>query len=107
MSSDTIVAARVPEEIKEQGNAVLAKLGVTPTQLINSAYHYVLEHQKLPFESTLPKPGKRKLSADRMQQIAHEFSQLQVCNYDYSAGGTKAFKEVLAEKIASDYRKQV
>jgi addiction module RelB/DinJ family antitoxin len=106
MSNDVIVAARVPEEIKEQGNATLAKLGLTPTQLINSAYRYVLEFQKLPFESAAPKPGARWLEVSRMQQIAEELTQLQVSTYDYSQGETLSFKDALAGKIRAEYEKQ-
>ena len=47
-AKDPIVAARVPPEIKEQVNLVLSKIGSTPSQLINSAYSYVLEYGELP-----------------------------------------------------------
>lgn len=49
--ADSIVTARVPTEIKEQGNKVLKKIGSTPTELINAAYQYVLEHGELPTTS--------------------------------------------------------
>ena len=39
---DAIVTARVPVEIKRQGNAVLKKIGSTPTELVNDAYRDVL-----------------------------------------------------------------
>ncbi len=103
MRSDTIVAARVPVEIKEQGNAILAKLGFTPTQLINSAYRYVLEFEELPCASTTPKPGRRTLDAKHMQQLMDELTSLTVCTYDYSRGGTRTFKDALSESLASDY----
>ncbi|RDB69094.1 hypothetical protein [Eggerthella sinensis] len=45
---DTIVTARVPVEIKEQGDAVLRRIGSTPTELINAAYRYVIENGELP-----------------------------------------------------------
>jgi len=104
--NDAIVAARVPDEIKEQVNEILNHMGCTPTHLINSAYLYVLEYQRLPFESALPKPGKRMLDEHRMQQIANELALLQVSTYDYSQGGTKTFKEALTEKLKSEYEKQ-
>jgi len=106
MYSNTIVAARVPEEIKQQGNAILASLGYTPTELINSAYHYVLEFRKLPFESAAPKAGRRTLEPKRLQQIADELELLQVSTYDYSQGGTQGFKEALEKKLKSGYEAQ-
>lgn len=45
---DTIVTARVPTEIKEQGNAILKKIGSSPTELVNAAYRYVLDYGELP-----------------------------------------------------------
>jgi len=99
VQNDAIVTARVPHEIKEQVNEILAHMGCTPTQLINSAYLYVLEYQRLPFESALPKPGRRKLDEHRMQQIIDELALLQVSTYDYSQGGTRTFKEALTEKL--------
>jgi len=105
--SDTIVAARVPEEVKEQGNAILAKLGFTPTQLINSAYRYVMEFHRLPFESAAPKPGKRKLDSGRMQQITDELTSLQISTYDYSRGGTRSLKEALTEQRSAEYEAEL
>lgn len=45
---DSVVTARVPVEIKNQGNAALRRIGATPTRLINAAYEYVLATGKLP-----------------------------------------------------------
>jgi antitoxin component of RelBE/YafQ-DinJ toxin-antitoxin module len=101
--SDSIVAARIPEEIREQVNVILAQQGFTPTQLINSAYRYFLEFQKLPYESSLPKPGARNLEKQRIQQIANELADLQVCTYDYSLGGTRTIKDALSEKLLEGY----
>lgn len=47
---NTMVAARVPLEIKEQGDPILKKLGSNPTELINKAYAYVLKNGSLPGE---------------------------------------------------------
>lgn len=104
--NDAIVAARVPEEIKEQGNALLAKLGFTPTQLINAAYQYVLTYKQLPFESPKPKPGKRTLDQKRMQEIVKELESLQVSTFDYTLGGTRTFKEAVEEERRAEYEAQ-
>jgi len=106
MYSETIVAARVPEEIKQQGNAILAGLGYTPTELINSAYRYVLEFKKLPFESAAPKAGQRTLDPMQLRQITDELELLQVSTYDYSLGGAQSFKQALSGKLKLDYEAQ-
>lgn len=105
--NDVIVAARVPEEIKEKGNAVLAKIGATPTQLINDAYRYVLEFGQLPCGSTKPSPGKRSLSAKQINAISSQLSSMVVTSYDYTLGGTRTLKQALAEEKRADYETQL
>ena len=45
---DAIVTARIPVEVKEQGNAILREIGSSPTKLINAAYNYLLATHTLP-----------------------------------------------------------
>jgi len=104
MSNDTIVAARVPNEIKNQGNAILASLGYTPTQLINSAYRYVLEFGRLPIDSAPVKPGVRAIDQAMLKQVTDELGVLQVTSFDYSNGGQKTLKQSLTESLKLDYQ---
>lgn len=43
-----LVSARIAPEIRRQGNKVLAQLGSTPSELIRSAYEYVIAKRQLP-----------------------------------------------------------
>ena len=43
-----MVTARVPVEIKNRGDRKLKEIGATATELINSAYEYVIEHGEIP-----------------------------------------------------------
>lgn len=45
---NVMVSARVPAEIKKQGDRRLKQIGSSVTELVNAAYAYVLEHGKLP-----------------------------------------------------------
>ena len=45
---DPVVTARVPAEVRDQGNAILRQLGATPTELVNAAYEYLLNEKRLP-----------------------------------------------------------
>ncbi|MCL2529063.1 MAG: hypothetical protein FWE41_01835 [Coriobacteriia bacterium] len=47
-SSDSIVTARVPREIRELGDAVLKRIDSTVTELVNSAFEYVIKTGELP-----------------------------------------------------------
>lgn len=43
-----MVTARVPVEIRDQVNAQLRDIGLSPTELVNAAYDYVLKTGELP-----------------------------------------------------------
>ena len=43
-----LVSARIAPEIRRQGNEVLAQLGSSPSELIRSAYEYVIVKHRLP-----------------------------------------------------------
>lgn len=69
---DSIVTARVPKEIKRQGNNVLKKIGATPTDLVNAAFRYVIDHGELPRSyPSLEEVARRRraLSDDRKRAL--------------------------------------
>ena len=45
---DAMVSARVPVEIKKRGDAKLKEMGSSATELINSAYDFLLKNNALP-----------------------------------------------------------
>ena len=45
---NTLVSARVPRAKKERGAGVLASIGATTSDLINSAFDYVIAAKELP-----------------------------------------------------------
>ena len=67
---DAMVTARVPLEIKEQGNAVLKSIGATATDLINAAFAYVIKNKELP-------QAKANDDVDSADSSARELSQTQ------------------------------
>lgn len=95
---DSIVTARVPTEIKEQGNKVLKKIGATPTELVNAAYAHVIRYGELPKatpsleglagEHRTLSPEQRKALVDRMHAMTLKAP---------AGWGDKSFKELFAE----------
>lgn len=73
---DATVTARVPVEVKEQGNALLKSLGSSPTQLINSAYRYLLKEGRLPEPESERKAKKRRLSAAQRKELAQSLEAM-------------------------------
>lgn len=101
---DSIVTARVPTAIKEQGNAVLKKIGSTPTELVNSAYEYVLKNKELP--KVAPKlanlSGQRRvLSDEQKQKLRERHKKMYRIPDDYWQGKTD--KELIAQARRSKY----
>lgn len=91
---DAMVTARVPVEIKEQVTALLRENGSTPTELINSAYVYYLEHQKLPQENLL-RAGRRRLTKEQAKRIEERVAAMKLGSG--KALGGRDFEDVLAE----------
>ena len=99
---DSIVTARVPTEIKKQGNAVLEKIGATPTELINSAYEYAISHGSLPTEGGIVRPGPRKLTPGQKNKLKERGRRMLVKPGGDALNG-RSLKDVLAEMRYADY----
>jgi antitoxin component of RelBE/YafQ-DinJ toxin-antitoxin module len=104
---DAIVAARVPVEVKERGNSMLASIGATPTQLINAAYRYVLAFGSLPCAEHDGKPTEtgttRRLSAEQRERLEAQMRSLKVSGHDYSQGGARTLKQAIEEKRKAEH----
>ena len=48
MSGDVLVSARIAQGKKDAAKSILSSLGVTTSDLINSAFDYVVENKSLP-----------------------------------------------------------
>lgn len=97
---DAFVSARIPTEIKLQGNQVLKEIGSTPTQLVNAAYKYVLENRALPTQKDTP--VKRELSDEDLLDLA-ESIRATTFRVPESFWEGKTYKEIIAEGRAADY----
>jgi antitoxin component of RelBE/YafQ-DinJ toxin-antitoxin module len=99
---DAIITARIPIEIKEQGNAILSEIGATPTLLINAAYKYVLDNKKLPGKNTESLHQSRKLSAQQEKDLllSLESTTFPVSDEYWN---NKSYKQLIEEGKQSDY----
>jgi antitoxin component of RelBE/YafQ-DinJ toxin-antitoxin module len=66
---EDMVTARVPREIRRQGNMVLQRIGATPTQLVNNAYEYVIRHGKLPRASEREKERAQTITPEEREAL--------------------------------------
>lgn len=99
---DAIVTARVPCEIKEQGNEILKKIGATPTELINAAYRYVLDNERLPNEKHPTFAEGMPLSEDDISfmRLSIKASTLAVPE---SFWQDKTYRDILEKGKRADY----
>ncbi len=82
---DAIVTARVPVEMKERGGEILRSIGASQTDLVNSAYRFLLSTKRLPSTDcnlqNLPK-GHRRLSSEQKQDLNAVFGKMRLGTLD-------------------------
>ena len=64
MSKTAMIRARVEPTLKEQAEATLGELGLTPTTAIGLFYRQIVEHRGLPFEVRIPNTTTRRALLD-------------------------------------------
>lgn len=90
---NTLVSARIPRAKKERGGSVLASMGATISDLINSAFDYVIETNELP-------------NAKEATNISGDFSsfvEATTLNIDWPAGFDGDYKALMANMRIEDY----
>ncbi len=66
MANTSAVYARIDAKLKENAEAILAQLGITPSALIQMTYSQVVLHNGLPFSARIP--AKAPTAVGRMTQ---------------------------------------
>lgn len=91
--NDTLVSSRISRAKKDAGVAVLESVGATTSELINSAFDYVIEKQQLPIATPSAKPRKKSFS---------NFVSKSTLSIDWSQD-TRTYKEILRQGKVADY----
>ena len=98
----TLVSARISAHKKEQAVAVLDSLGVTISDLINSAFDYAIEHRELPHS----KETASDATAVTPDQVIQLLNATTVKGIDWSAFDGESdpfYKHAIHEGRAADY----
>ncbi len=93
MSKTATVYARVEPEIKEQAEAVLNKLGISMSEMVDMVLRQIVYQQRIPFEISLPKPPIPCLDEMTLEEFNAE---LQKGLDDIAAGRVFTMDEVEA-----------
>ena len=93
--NNTLVSARVPQAKKERASSILASIGATASDLINSAYDYVIETKQLP---TVGGTEKR-----RSQKDFAAFVEASTLNVEWPEKQSDDYKSLAREWRRADY----
>ena len=94
---DTLVSSRIARAKKEAGVSALHSIGATTSDLINSAFDYVIETHSLPSIEA----GSRQGSLGSKQDLAAFLSASSLA-IDWSAE-SRSYKDIMRERRAKDY----
>ncbi len=59
MAKATTIQARIEPKLKEEGDAILKRIGITASQAINALYAQIVIRKGLPFELKIPNQASR------------------------------------------------
>ena len=97
-----MVTARVPAEIRRQGNAVLEQLNATPTELIRAAYEYVLATGQMPVAKDSAGRDASELPVEKQRKLAEMIART---TFDVSSSllDFDPYKQIRAQGLAEKY----
>jgi antitoxin component of RelBE/YafQ-DinJ toxin-antitoxin module len=103
---DDIVTARLPQEIKKQGNEIFARKGTTPSKAINELYAYVVATGELP--NLVPEPvfsgtKKRPTLTPEIQQKLETIRASTSLGIDWGVDTQKSYRQLIEEGRRADY----
>lgn len=100
---DAMVTARVPVEVKRQGDEVLRKMGSSATRLVNAAYAYVIATGHLPEAKSVETEGDAGLSDSQRAEILAFFERSSSPAPEAFWEGFTSYDELLTVGRAADY----
>ncbi len=75
MANTSAVYARIDTNLKENAEAILAQLGITPTALIQMTYSQVILNRGLPFDVKMPVPAPVAIGGMSLEQLNAELEK--------------------------------
>ena len=91
---NTLVSARIPRAKKERAAGVLAEIGATTTELINSAFDFLISEKRL--------PGKADAAQEREGDFAG-FVEATTMDVQWPEGFDGDYKALMAQLRRDEY----
>lgn len=77
MSKAATVQVRIEPELKEMGDAILKKIGLTASQAVNALYAQIVMRKGMPFELKIPNRATKAAIHELEQGGGKAFSSFQ------------------------------
>jgi len=77
MNKSEMIRARVEPGLKKEAEAVLGKLGMTPTEAITVFYRQIALNRGLPFSVRIPNAATRKALRDAERGVLREWPDVE------------------------------
>ena len=95
-----MISARIPDALYDQGGIELRQLGCSVSELVKSAYEYLLEEHRLPAKAR-PRNHERTLTGEQRAALAKSFG---ACTLGIQIPSDTAYdKKVIHEERAKRY----
>ena len=79
-SGTVMVRVRVDQQRKEEADAILRRLGLTATQVVNILYAQIVARKKIPFPIALPDDSDIAVPVERVAKV---WNKLDDTDYSY------------------------
>lgn len=96
----TMVTARIPDELYEQGKERLAALGATPSQLMRAAWDYVVQQGEIPTAQKPVSNTRRVLTEEQRRDFG---AKLRATRLPLSLPPDWDYKSELSKMMAAEY----
>lgn len=98
MANTSAVYARIDTDLKENAEAILSKLGVSPSSAIQMLYSQIVLTRGLPFVPRLPR-GPVALGGMSREQLDAELQK----GFDSMKGGKAYTEEEIVARLAEEF----
>ena len=99
MANTSAVYARIDTDLKDNAEAILAKLGISPSSAITMLYSQIILQKGMPFDLKLPTARPKSLGEMTREEIDAELQK----GFDSMAGGVIYTADEVDEIMAKEF----
>lgn len=98
MAQSAMISMRMNADLKKQGDQILAKMGLSPSNFVSMAYSQLVMQRRVPFDTKVAEEPKQHVLPDENTMTQEEINAAIDEGYrDMLAGRVRPAREVFAE----------